>query len=89
MNDPLTFNQVIQKDIGLSTYQITNMLIKLGMPFKTLHRYSLSKQLMWCSPLVLTYIEGVPLGFSVHLWLEGPFTLEDYQAYLDQRDDII
>lgn len=75
--------------MGLFTYQIANMLIKLGMPFKTLRRYPHLMQLMWHSLLVPTYIESASLGLDVRLWSEGSFMLEEYQTYLEQHDEII
>ena len=89
VNDPLTVNQILRVGLGSSTYQIASFLIERGLPFKTIRRYSGPPSLMWPAPPMPMFTSRTPLGLGVRHNTKEPFTVADYEKYIEQRDQVL
>lgn len=89
VNDPLAVNQILREGVGVSTYQLADMLLKNGIAFRTLERYPFSVQQMCHSPPMPMFTADVPLGLGVCMKSQDTFTVDDYTDYLERREDVL
>jgi hypothetical protein len=87
ISDAMTVNHVLQSNVLGSLYEITRLLLRWGMPFKTLIRVRDGDSL-FPAPSMPIFFNHIPLGLGV-MPHHYEFTLEDYDAYTEQRDGML
>lgn len=89
IKDPLAVNQILRGSSAHTKYQLADVLVNAGIPFKTLRPYPHPRYLMLPPHPMLLFKHGVPLGLGVRSHTQSEFTLEDYEAYLERRNELI
>jgi hypothetical protein len=89
VDDPLTVNQLLRARIGQSKYHIASFMVARGITCKTLHPYSSPQALILPSPPVTMSTPLMRWGVGIRESSAGAFTADDYNRYLQLRDEII
>jgi hypothetical protein len=89
VDDPLAVNQLLRAGVGASKYHIASFFLAKGIKFKTLCRYMSPRYLMWPSPPMPMFTPEIPLGLGIRQSSMGAITVNDYEQYLQLRDEVI
>lgn len=87
VHDPLTVNQILRENRGPSVFHVCQYLLENGIHFKTLAAHPCPVSWLWPSKPMPLFYKNVPLALGARM--DRDFTVEDYEAYTDQRDAII
>lgn len=89
VDDPLAVNQLLRAGVGASKYRIVSFLLNMGIAFKTLRRFLSPRFLMFPSPPMPMFTPDTSLGLGIRQSAEGAFSINDYNHYLQLRDETI
>jgi hypothetical protein len=87
VSDPLTVNHIFRTNVAPTVYEMTRLLLKWGVPFKTFKRVWDRSSLLPVSPMPM-FFNHVPLGLGI-VSHNHEFTLADYSAYVNEREDLL